>query len=480
MATYYNIPSVYANFEDAQTFKTGKLNIPTSGEPECHENLGTCQVGLQTKDYWDKYEKIAREVCNRHEECGGYVCWDLKAQRFQCWVFSAPIYFRDSAIQYDIDNVPYGVQYGMVKAGQTATIFRTKDSSIITITTIAGAPGPQTTPSPTPSPNPSNPSSKQPDPSITPNPNNPQQPNQPNQPGNTGMPSTPQPSAPVDSNIPTRTDGGAQVPTNSQPFADTTVISTNISQLPGNGGNNTKPVVGGGEGKQGNDVVFIVAGFLGAVLVLGVTVVGVVVFLRKSGGRVRGEGKGLVVEEGVVGKKEERREGRTTVMWTQPIVLMHVQEEVGGGRVDEKGDFAREEDAVARESEKAVDDADASSSSLNPATLRSTDDQETKASSLFTPSPQTTSITSSPLPTATQVSKWTPDQVAIWLESMDVSPRLTALLREKGVGGVQMLGLTDAVLMELGLEQVVTREMVLHIVGLVVSGGVGAPPVYEQ
>ncbi|KAJ3094225.1 hypothetical protein HDU97_008334 [Phlyctochytrium planicorne] len=119
MARYYNIPSVYANFDG----RMGLLNIQSSQEPACTEDMGTCRVGGGTQDLRDKYEQIAKDLCDRHAECAGYICFDRRAVTYLCWVFTAPINLRDSDILSDA-NGSFGNQYAMVKEGQVATITR--------------------------------------------------------------------------------------------------------------------------------------------------------------------------------------------------------------------------------------------------------------------------------------------------------------------------------------------------------------------
>ncbi|KAJ3100566.1 hypothetical protein HDU97_002147 [Phlyctochytrium planicorne] len=94
---------------------------------------------------------------------------------------------------------------------------------------------------------------------------------------------------------------------------------------------------------------------------------------------------------------------------------------------------------------------------------------------------------SAPSSSLLEAAKWTPEQVADWLEAMDVSPRLSALLKENGVTGYQLLVLTNEKLMEIGVVQEVSREFVLNVVDKLrggraqVSGVVQnpAPPQYS-
>ncbi|KAJ3099837.1 hypothetical protein HDU97_002713, partial [Phlyctochytrium planicorne] len=116
-----------------------------------------------------------------------------------------------------------------------------------------------------------------------------------------------------------------------------------------------------------------------------------------------------------------------------------------------------------------------------------------KATYTTTPMPASSSQTYTP--SISEASGWTPGQVSMWLESMDVSPRLAAVLRENGVTGYQLLLLTDQRLVGMGVESSVSREIVLHVVevlrrsgggdvgGSSAGGGIGrsgtvAPPQY--
>ncbi|KAJ3100553.1 hypothetical protein HDU97_002134 [Phlyctochytrium planicorne] len=79
-------------------------------------------------------------------------------------------------------------------------------------------------------------------------------------------------------------------------------------------------------------------------------------------------------------------------------------------------------------------------------------------------------------------STWSPSQVAQWLESVDVSPRLAAILKENGVTGYQLLLLTDERLVEMGVELQLSRRIVMEAVETLRAGNAGArghsaPPV---
>ncbi|KAJ3100552.1 hypothetical protein HDU97_002133 [Phlyctochytrium planicorne] len=70
-------------------------------------------------------------------------------------------------------------------------------------------------------------------------------------------------------------------------------------------------------------------------------------------------------------------------------------------------------------------------------------------------------------------STWTPSQVAEWLESADVSPRLAAILKEHGVTGYQLLLMTEGKLLDMGIEIQLSRRIVMEAVETLRAGNAG-------
>ncbi|KAJ3106984.1 hypothetical protein HDU97_005265 [Phlyctochytrium planicorne] len=537
MVQYYRIENVYANLGTEIPFdRMGTLNIPASEEPDCHVADGTCQVGAISEEYRNKYQSIAERICNDHADCAGYICYvsaataagDPRYQWYLCWVFKAPVSFRDCPLLQDADGT-FGIQFGMIKEGVTAHIYRSAGLPTTTrISTVAGR-TPTVTPVTT-------------DVSIQTSANlsssqKSQQPVSPNAPS----PATPTPVAPTTQDgknvqIPT-SETTSEVPVSqpSQPPTSTTSSTTGTFS-------NTSVSSQGGSGAPGaaniNTVVLIVTLLVSAAILA--VILGLVYWMKRRkrvakrekmertetaqmemGSRTRKavatvnlngsmyRDSELDVGDGVRDEVTMHALQPMSIVWPTAPASEFVSETWGPSNESDKSSLLDDaedldrHDSVDRKNSKTTRPSsqarEASERSSPPDTneplhlpsLTSTlppspsgPIPDTQESSLF-PSPNLSpdpppAPTSSSLPTATQVYTWTPEQVALWLESMDVSPRLTALLREKEVDGTQMLGLTDVKLVELGVEQVVTREIVLHIVGLVVTGGVGAPPVYSQ
>ncbi|KAJ3095614.1 hypothetical protein HDU97_006761, partial [Phlyctochytrium planicorne] len=68
--------------------------------------------------------------------------------------------------------------------------------------------------------------------------------------------------------------------------------------------------------------------------------------------------------------------------------------------------------------------------------------------------------------------EWTSDQVGTWLESIDVTSRIVRTFKENGITGYQLFLLSENRLMDIGIANGVTRQMILTAVdGL--RGGVG-------
>ncbi|KAJ3100550.1 hypothetical protein HDU97_002131, partial [Phlyctochytrium planicorne] len=68
---------------------------------------------------------------------------------------------------------------------------------------------------------------------------------------------------------------------------------------------------------------------------------------------------------------------------------------------------------------------------------------------------------------------WSPTQVALWLESVDVSSRLALTLKEHEVTGYQLLLMKDERLIEMGVEQALSRKIVMEAVTTLRAESVG-------
>ncbi|KAJ3100565.1 hypothetical protein HDU97_002146 [Phlyctochytrium planicorne] len=79
-----------------------------------------------------------------------------------------------------------------------------------------------------------------------------------------------------------------------------------------------------------------------------------------------------------------------------------------------------------------------------------------------------------PLTNLTEASKWTTQQVHQWLISMDVSSRLADILRANGVTGYHLLVITDEQLVQMGIDQLFSRQIVLGVVEQLRGGGGGS------
>ncbi|KAJ3100551.1 hypothetical protein HDU97_002132 [Phlyctochytrium planicorne] len=85
-----------------------------------------------------------------------------------------------------------------------------------------------------------------------------------------------------------------------------------------------------------------------------------------------------------------------------------------------------------------------------------------------------TSESAPPMPnqhiSMSDASTWTPSQVAEWLESADVSPRLAAILKEHGVTGYQLLLMSEGKLLDMGIEIQLSRRIVMEAVETLRAG----------
>ncbi|KAJ3100555.1 hypothetical protein HDU97_002136 [Phlyctochytrium planicorne] len=73
-----------------------------------------------------------------------------------------------------------------------------------------------------------------------------------------------------------------------------------------------------------------------------------------------------------------------------------------------------------------------------------------------------------------EASTWSPSQVAQWLESVDVSPRLAVILKENGVTGYHLLVMTEERLLEMGIELPLSRRMIMEAVEMLRVGNGGS------
>ncbi|KAJ3100568.1 hypothetical protein HDU97_002149 [Phlyctochytrium planicorne] len=124
---------------------------------------------------------------------------------------------------------------------------------------------------------------------------------------------------------------------------------------------------------------------------------------------------------------------------------------------------------------KASHDEDSETTSVSPTT--------TTSATTSLPPVTRQPILNPSVPTISEVSAWNADQVSVWLESMDVSPRVAALLRQSDVTGYKLLLMTDQRLVELGLGgSGLGRENVLRVVERIrgVRGGNGGESVLQQ
>ncbi|KAJ3100554.1 hypothetical protein HDU97_002135 [Phlyctochytrium planicorne] len=84
-----------------------------------------------------------------------------------------------------------------------------------------------------------------------------------------------------------------------------------------------------------------------------------------------------------------------------------------------------------------------------------------------------------------EASLWSPVQVAQWLESVDVSPRLALILKEHAVTGYQLLLMTEKKLTDMGIEMLLSRKIVMEAVAMLRAGTSGTkeevaePPRYD-
>ncbi|KAJ3100558.1 hypothetical protein HDU97_002139 [Phlyctochytrium planicorne] len=77
---------------------------------------------------------------------------------------------------------------------------------------------------------------------------------------------------------------------------------------------------------------------------------------------------------------------------------------------------------------------------------------------------QSNQATTPPTTTTTieEAWRWTSTQVAEWLESVDFSARLAAMLKGHGVTGYQLLVMTEERLVEMGIEHPLSRRMIME------------------
>ncbi|KAJ3095666.1 hypothetical protein HDU97_006615 [Phlyctochytrium planicorne] len=503
--SYYNIPEVYGNFQP--------LTFPQSLEPQCHIDLDTCQVGGDKKTY----QTIAEQLCSRHDECIGYLCWDPRTDFPQCWVFRAGTTFREPNESLDANGKPFGDQYAMMKGGQNVYITRWKGlPSTTVITTFVG-----TRPPPSPTPKPVDPS---PSPPADPKPSANPSPVTSDDASTTTSVTSSVASTTSFNSLQTAMSTASSFITGSATASSGVALATPVVSSP-----TTSSDADGGSGGGAVPLGAIVAAIVG-VLVVAVVIVGLVVWRRwrrrndnegiqkradgwfagpvrehvnvwnRDGGDQRRGAEGMEMQ----GSRGDEMVGDVSRTFGLPL-SMHVdltRQVAEADGID--GRDAREHygtKVVGEASEQAMMVLSPGSAEKNgklflfPENATIATSSDSKSHKIMAPPTRAQPFPdfkrdvsvldrrgtyTQRLPSVDELGSWNPRRTADWLESMDVNPRLTALLFERGVGGRELLMLDDEALQSIGVSQVVSREIVLHVVGLVRFGEAGrAPPQYS-
>ncbi|KAJ3093920.1 hypothetical protein HDU97_008831 [Phlyctochytrium planicorne] len=309
---------------------------------------------------------------------------------------------------------------------------------------------------------------------------------------------------------------GAPIPNNNNPSSPTTVVviekqdPQQVQSTVFLNRTNSGQVTSGGEG-GGKEVEMGVGIGVG---IFGVVLVGVLVWVFWGWKRI-GRGRGVGVEVGKVGKEVIDR--RVTELERQVVRQMErcvandeEQQRVVEPLEDEDTDRRHNGVTALRSvgvllplsstatTDTTLDRTVSSSSAAGslPRHFESRRSSDVGKSSISSSAPAGTSsrlVTPSQsaparIPPLREFIEMTPAQLSEWLESMDVTPRIAEVLKERGVSGRMLVEADERDLERWGVDREVSRNILMYVVGVVRDEGQGAgggernvvgPPVYS-